>query len=130
MLVQFGELLRISHRLAAVLAAQDLQLGQLGLRRGTKLGDLALLLVGQRAADFLLDSEDAGALPFTTRVPVEATEIWLRAADRKAACLSSAAVPLADPGGEWLGARGVCRDVTPEHAPEGKRARPRKTPTD
>jgi hypothetical protein len=87
-------------------------------------------LVGQRAADFLLDSEDAGALPFTTRVPVEATEIWLRAADGKAACLSSIAVPLAGPGGEWLGARGVCRDVTPEHAPEGKRARPRKTPTD
>ncbi|MEE8501724.1 MAG: PAS domain-containing protein [Kiloniellales bacterium] len=87
-------------------------------------------LVGQRAADFLLDSEDAGALHFTTRVPVEATEIWLRAADGKAACLSSIAVPLAGPGGEWLGARGVCRDVTPEHAPEGKRARPRKTPTD
>jgi PAS domain-containing protein len=69
-------------------------------------------LVGQRAVDFLLDSEDAEALPFTTRVPVERAEIWLRAADREPVCLSSIAVPLVGPGGEWLGARGVCREVS------------------
>ena len=89
-------------------------------------------LVGQRAADFLLETEDAGVQPFTARVPVERAEIWVRAADGEAACLLSIAVPLVGPGGEWLGARGICRDVTPEHAPDGKRAgaRPRKTSAD
>jgi PAS domain S-box-containing protein len=94
------------------------------------IGYAAGQLVGQRAAGFLVQTEDAEALPFTTRLPVERAELWVRGADGEAVCLSSIAVPLAGPDGKWLGARGVCREVTLEHASEGKRTRARKTPAD
>ena len=43
---------------------------------------------------------------------LEDVEVWMRRADGKVACLLVSSVPVYDEGGSWLGARGVCRDVT------------------
>ena len=70
-------------------------------------------LVGRAPRDLLLPEFDDGEpLPFETRRAVERAEVWLRAADGRPACLVSSALPLAGPAGEWMGARGSCRDIT------------------
>ena len=51
-------------------------------------------------------------LPFTTPAPIKDVEIWLRDAEGHTLCVEVSAVPLYDKGGNWKGARGVCRDVT------------------
>jgi diguanylate cyclase (GGDEF)-like protein len=45
---------------------------------------------------------------------VEDTEVWMRQADGTDACVLLSSTPILGQGGEWRGARGVCRDVTPE----------------
>jgi diguanylate cyclase (GGDEF)-like protein len=50
--------------------------------------------------------------PFSTAVPVEGVEVWMRDEEGKALCLEVSAVPLFDEDGVWCGARGICRDVT------------------
>ncbi|SMH57827.1 sensor domain-containing diguanylate cyclase [Azospirillum agricola] len=51
-------------------------------------------------------------LPFDTHRPVDQSELWLKSADGTPACVVASALPLFGAQGEWLGARGVCRDVT------------------
>ena len=67
-----------------------------------------------RPAQSLLDSDHPvdGPFPFECDVPLEDVEMWMRRADGKLACLLVSSVPVYDEGGSWLGARGVCRDVT------------------
>jgi diguanylate cyclase (GGDEF)-like protein/PAS domain S-box-containing protein len=89
------------------------------------LGYAAAQLVGQRAEDFVVALEDVETTPFTTRSPAEGAEFWFRAADGEAACLSAVALPLLTPEGDWLGARGVCREITLERAREAELARAR-----
>ena len=49
---------------------------------------------------------------FLTTRRIENEEIWLRRSDGRSACVVVSAMPLRGKNGEWLGARGVCRDVT------------------
>ena len=85
-------------------------------------------LVGQRADEILLEAGGQEASPFAARGPFERVEIWVRTAAGGSACLSAVAVPLMGPGGEWRGARGVCREITHERerAAELTRARHRE----
>jgi len=57
------------------------------------------------------NSPDA-PFPFDSNVPLEDVEIWLRHADGSSACLVISSVPVHSEDGDWLGARGVARDVT------------------
>ena len=67
-------------------------------------------LVGRDVASFLDDP--ARCVIFATRSPISGQEIWFRRSDGDVACLTVAAKPLHDMAGDWIGARGVCRDIT------------------
>jgi diguanylate cyclase (GGDEF)-like protein/PAS domain S-box-containing protein len=69
-------------------------------------------LVGRDPRDLTVDEWGDLPLPFDTRRPVDQAELWLKRADGGAACVVASALPLYAPGGDWIGARGVCRDVT------------------
>lgn len=70
-------------------------------------------LLGQ-LPDSLFDSAvpPPAMSPFSTAVPVEGVEVWMRDVEGQALCLEVSAVPLFDEEGSWCGARGICRDVT------------------
>ncbi len=51
-------------------------------------------------------------VPFLTRRRIESEEAWLRRSDGRSACVVVSAMPLTAKDGTWVGARGVCRDVT------------------
>ncbi len=51
-------------------------------------------------------------MPFLTTRRIESEEFWLKRADGRTACVVVSAMPLTDTDGRWIGARGVCRDVT------------------
>ena len=51
-------------------------------------------------------------VPFLTRRRIENEEAWLRRSDGRSACVVVSAMPLTAKDGTWIGARGVCRDVT------------------
>jgi len=69
-------------------------------------------LVGLHPEELVLADFADQPLPFDTRIPITRTEVWLRGANGSPACLVSSAVPLTGPNGEWLGARGACRNIT------------------
>ena len=54
----------------------------------------------------------SSGMPFLTQRRIENEEFWLKRADGRAACVLVSAMPLVDSEGRWIGARGVCRDVT------------------
>jgi diguanylate cyclase (GGDEF)-like protein/PAS domain S-box-containing protein len=60
------------------------------------------------AGDTLLNQD----LPFLTTRRIENEEFWLKRADGGTACVMVSAMPVLDNNGLWIGARGVCRDVT------------------
>ncbi len=80
------------------------------------LGYAATELVGRPAGTLLLanDPEGDGAetSPFTAKAMIEEAEIWVHNAAGEQLCLLSTALPLTSEGGSWIGARGVCRDIT------------------
>ena len=63
-------------------------------------------------ASLLAGAESDQPSPFRTEASVENEEYWLRSKSGPSACVIISAEPLADESGNWLGARGVCRDVT------------------
>ena len=70
-------------------------------------------LIGSRPAALLdPDQPSPAVLPFAAPAPLDGVELWLRHADGRTLCFEVAAVPLYDRQGVWVGARGVCRDVT------------------
>jgi len=88
------------------------------------LGYPAKLFVGKKPEDFLLKSEDAErGLPFTSGEDAHEEEVWLKFSDDKPACVVVSASPLLDEDGRWVGARGVCRDVTEERTRDAALAR-------
>lgn len=89
------------------------------------LGHPANVLVGRDPAELVLEREPDTDLPFHARGPVEAVELWLRRADGGSACLSVAAKPIYDRSGRWIGARGVCRDITADRERDAQLARAR-----
>ena len=64
-------------------------------------------------------------MPFLTTRRIENEEFWLKRADGRTACMIVSAMPLTDPEGRWVGARGVCRDVTETRDRENTLARVR-----
>lgn len=50
--------------------------------------------------------------PFEAKTPLEAVEIFLRRKDGSIGCFEVSCLPVVDTSGQWLGARGVARDVT------------------
>lgn len=76
-------------------------------------GYAAADLVGHHPSEFMSDPgiADADAL-FSAREAVSEVDVWFRHADGADACLVSSAIPVLCAGGEWSGARGVCRDLT------------------
>lgn len=79
------------------------------------LGYSAREITGRDARDMLHDRHRGeAALPFHSREPREAATVWMRASNGEPTCLEIACLPLTDGDGRWIGARGVCRDVTEE----------------
>jgi diguanylate cyclase (GGDEF)-like protein/PAS domain S-box-containing protein len=77
------------------------------------LGYSARELNGRPARSLVHPRQPEGApLPFESRKALDEAEVWLRRADGSAACLITSSVPVIGENGEWLGTRGVCRDVT------------------
>ena len=58
------------------------------------------------------DHEPPEVLPFASQRKVIDEEVWLTRADGSAACLLTSCVPVFNETGHWMGARGLCRDVT------------------
>ncbi len=58
------------------------------------------------------DAASASDNPFFTQRRIENEECWLRRSDGRSACVVISAMPLFTKDGDWVGARGVCRDVT------------------
>jgi diguanylate cyclase (GGDEF)-like protein len=56
---------------------------------------------------------------------VSGVEFWFRDAAGEPACLVAAARPIEDANGAWVGARGICRDMTEARAAEAELARAR-----
>ncbi len=83
--------------------------------------DPAKLMMADLAPDLAPDNE----VPFLTRRRIENEEIWLKRHDGQAACVVISAMPLTARDGSWLGARGVCRDVTDVRDREATLARVR-----
>ena len=77
------------------------------------LGWSADALLGRAAAEFLADATESNL--FATRVPFEDGEAWFRGADGSSARLGISAVPL-EVDGRYVGARGICRDLTAARA--------------
>ena len=80
------------------------------------LGYSADMLVG-RSARSMVDRRNPvpEPFPFETRTPVDRAEVWLRDSSGEPACLLVSSVPMFSPEKQYLGARGVCRDITEEH---------------
>lgn len=93
---------------------------------GGALGREGRDLVGADPAELLDPAErlDASTV-FRTRAPVRDVEIWARNRSGQPVCLLVSAMPLADPNGVWVGARGICRDITAQRDRERALARVR-----
>nr|WP_206692539.1 diguanylate cyclase [Azospirillum sp. INR13] len=76
------------------------------------LGYPADALIGRDPRSLALEETEDLPTPFDCRRPVDQTELWLKGADGTPACIVASALPLFGPQGDWIGARGVCRDVT------------------
>lgn len=77
------------------------------------LGYSARDLVGRDPISLLDDRDKAhGTQVFRCAVRVHDTEIWTMRRDGTLACLVASAMPVLGSDGEWMGARGVCQDVT------------------
>jgi len=88
------------------------------------LGYPAKIFIGKKPDDFLLKPDDAErGLPFTSGEDAHEEEVWLKFSDDEPACVVVSASPLADEDGRWVGARGVCRDVTEERMRDAALAR-------
>lgn len=82
--------------------------GALGYTARELEGRSARELVAEQTADTPVPA----ILPFEAQVAQEATEIFLQRKDGTVGCFEVSCLPVRDPQGNWLGARGVARDVT------------------
>ncbi|CAO3351644.1 sensor domain-containing diguanylate cyclase [Azospirillum melinis] len=76
------------------------------------LGYPADALIGRDPRSLALEEAEDLPMPFDCRRAVDQTELWLKSADGTPACVVASALPLFGMQGDWIGARGVCRDVT------------------
>jgi diguanylate cyclase (GGDEF)-like protein/PAS domain S-box-containing protein len=61
--------------------------------------------------------------PFLSKTKLEREETWVLRPDGEPACLMVSCVPLFDEKNNWVGARGVCRDITEERERDAALAR-------
>ena len=61
--------------------------------------------------------------PFMSKTKLEREEAWVLRPDGEPACLLVSCVPLFDEKNTWVGARGVCRDITEERERDAALAR-------
>ncbi|MFT5540252.1 MAG: PAS domain S-box-containing protein, partial [Alphaproteobacteria bacterium] len=105
------------------------------------LGWQASDLVGRQPEDFIVvgeggetddamgDGTDAGnpecvvQNSFQASYAVQDAELWFRSADGATACLSASVRPLYDDEGRWVGARGICRDISEDRECDAQLAR-------
>lgn len=80
-------------------------------------------LVGRNPEEFVRNPEEFSPLPFKNENPVTDVELWMPGADGRIRCVLASSVPLVTEDGRWVGARGVCRDVTKEREHEASLAR-------
>lgn len=80
------------------------------------LGFEAMDLIGRDPRELVIPEWEDLPLPFDTRTSIDQAELWLKTARGEQACLVASALPLTGRNGEWLGARGVCRDITEQVA--------------
>lgn len=80
------------------------------------LGYTARELEGRNASELVAEHSAEtpvpALLPFEAQVAQDATEIFLQRKDSTIGCFEVSCIPVRDPQGNWLGARGVARDVT------------------
>lgn len=85
-------------------------------------------LIGSEARAFVIDPDEFTPFPFTASRMVENVEMWMTSKDGSTACMIVSSLPLVkndDENENWIGCRGVCRDVTEERESEAALARAR-----
>lgn len=78
-------------------------------------------MAGRPATEFLAGGAD-GDNPFTTRERIELSALEIKAANGRPVRVRLSALPVTNKQGEWLGARGLCRDVDRLATAESERA--------
>ncbi|OJX70263.1 sensor domain-containing diguanylate cyclase [Magnetospirillum sp. 64-120] len=79
------------------------------------LGFSADELVGRDPGEFVVETPaDTESAPFASALALEDVEVWMNQADGSQACVLASSTPIRSESGEWLGARGICRDITQE----------------
>ncbi len=71
-------------------------------------------VLSKRPHELGLVATDALTTPFLTQKAIRDAELWLKNKDGELRCLTVSALPRLDGSGSWIGARGLCRDIT-EH---------------
>ncbi|HYB09719.1 MAG TPA: sensor domain-containing diguanylate cyclase [Alphaproteobacteria bacterium] len=89
------------------------------------LGYRAAELVDRPASGFVVDAPKLAVNPFEAQAAVEEVELAFRRSDGAIAILSASAIPRFDDQDRWIGARGVCRDVTEARARDAALAQAR-----
>ncbi|MEI6557555.1 MAG: diguanylate cyclase [Rhodospirillaceae bacterium] len=92
---------------------------------GGALGLPAERLVGHHPSELTIEATADLPAPFETRRPVDRAELWLRGADGAPVYVQTSAKPLFACDGTWIGARGVCRDLTAQVLQNAELARTR-----
>ncbi len=69
-------------------------------------------LIGRPAARLLAETLNEGTSPFEARMDIQARDIWMVRADGEMVTQTVWARPIFAADGSWIGARGVCRDVS------------------
>ena len=74
-------------------------------------------LVGRHPSEFTSHpNQTPGPAVFSATLPVTDAEVWLLGRDGRDVCLLASAMPMKGQSGGWIGARGVCRNVTDQRA--------------
>lgn len=89
------------------------------------LGYTADALVATDPSGLVTEFSGGVNVPFFTERRLENSEVWLKRADGRSACVVISAMPLLDVEGAWRGSRGVCRDVTESREREATLSRVR-----
>jgi len=93
------------------------------------LGFKAEELINKKAQDLVISPEQFSPLPFVSERSLDKVEIWMTRKDGNSACVVLSCVPLVseDQEGEvqWMGSRGIFRNVTNERENESALARAR-----
>lgn len=76
------------------------------------LGYSAEEATGKRPHELGLLPADDLTTPFFTQKPVQDAQLWIKDRSGEPRCLSISAMPRFDATGAWVGARGLCRDIT------------------